>query len=282
MQTLVDQLNHLCNNKSLHVGWYVKDLRTGESADRNGHTIVPSASVRKISIMMCALEAVNQGSLSLEQGIEIQEKYQENDFGPIRHLSPGLNITMADALTLMIIVSDNTCTGAIVDMLGIEQVNSYCKSVGMTGTTHRFKVPPRGLDRDHSVDAVNSTTPCDVGHLLNLIQLGCTEVKAADQLGCLPEHCNLAIDILSQQMLMAALPSRLPYETKVAHKTGTSQDSRTHNDAGIVFHRNVPRFILSVFTDLAPIVLQDGMPAQFAGEQLIGRLARVCYDHFTS
>lgn len=282
MQTLVDGMNHVCDDKPFHVGWYVKDFRTGETADRNGDTVVPSASVRKISIMMCAMRAVNEGSLSLEQRIKIQAKYQENDFGPIRHLSSGFSITLADALTMMIILSDNTCTGTIVDMLGIDLINAFCESVGMTGTTHRFAVPPRGLDRGHPVTAVNATTPSDVGHLLDLIQRGSNEPKVADRLGCLPEHCNLAIDILSKQMLSAALPSRLPYGTKVAHKTGTSMDSREHNDAGVVFQGDDPLFVLTVFTDHVPLALPDGMPAQFAGEQLIGQLARTCYDHFAS
>ncbi len=280
MESLVDNLNRLCDEKPFHVGWYVRDLRTGETANRNGHTVVPSASVRKISIMMCALQGVSEGRFSLDQPVEIQAKYQQNDFGPFRLLSPGFSITLADALTMMIVLSDNTCTGTIFDMLGIDRINAYCKSVGMTGTTHRSGVPPRGLDRDHPVTAVNATTPSDVGHLLDLISRGCKAEEVARQLGCLPEHCNLAVDILSNQMLMAALPSRLPYGTRVAHKTGTGLDSRSHNDAGIVFQGDDQRVVLTVFTDRVPQALPDGMPAQFAGEQLVGQIARICYDFF--
>ena len=79
-----------------------------------------------------------------------------------QHLQPGFTLPFRDHLTMMIIVSDNTCTGTVADMVGLDQVNALCHAVGMNGTTHRQGIPPKGLDRDHPVDAVNATTPADV------------------------------------------------------------------------------------------------------------------------
>jgi beta-lactamase class A len=73
---LAGQLNALCEAQPFHIGWYLKDLRTGAEADRHGHTIVPSASTRKIAIMMAALREVHSGRFSLDQPITIKAEYQ--------------------------------------------------------------------------------------------------------------------------------------------------------------------------------------------------------------
>ncbi len=79
MERLVQRLNGLCDEQPFHTGWYLKDLRTGEVADRHGQVVVPSASTRKVAIMMAALRAVHQGRLALDQPVTIEARYQRNN-----------------------------------------------------------------------------------------------------------------------------------------------------------------------------------------------------------
>src|SRR5687768_2708031 len=169
MKDLVHRLNELCDGVPFPASWALEDLATGARADRFGDIAVPSASTRKISIMMAALAAVHAGKLALEQRVTIEARYQDNDSGTFQHLTPGFAITLRDALVMMIIVSDNACTGLVVDHVGLQAVQRYCESVGMTGTTHRFGMPPRGLGRDHTLEEVTTTTPNDQRLLLGLI-----------------------------------------------------------------------------------------------------------------
>jgi beta-lactamase class A len=278
LDTLAADLNKLCDEYPFHTGWYLKELRTGQAADRYGHVVVPSASTRKIAILMAALKAVHEGRLALDQPVTIQAKYQDNDSGCFQHLQPGFTIQFRDALVMMIIVSDNTCTGTVADMVGLDAVNALCRAIGMRGTVHRHGLPPRGLPRDHALDAVNVTTPADVGLLLDLILQGSDDPAAAATLGCTPQLCRYALDILSWQKLRNRLPAWLPAGTKVAHKTGTGV--RNQNDAGIIYLGERPLFILTVFTEHLPEELPNGLPGHTAAVQLIGRLCRMCYDAF--
>jgi beta-lactamase class A len=275
MRDLVQRLNQQCDAQPFQTSWYLKDLTTGDRADRLGHVPVPSASTRKISIMMAALSAVHDGKLSLDQKVTIEAKYQDNDSGTFQHLTPGFWITFRDALVMMIIVSDNTCTGTVVDLVGLPAIQRYCESVGMTGTIHRFGIPPR-LGREHTLEQVTTTTPNDQGLLLELIWQGTTDPAVAARLGCTPELCRLGLDILSWQKLKTRLPSLLPLGTKVAHKTGTG--SRGYMDAGIIFKGDRPLCILTAYTEHVPEALPDGTPGFSAANQLIGRMARLCYD----
>ena len=192
-----------------------------------------------------------------------------------QHLTPGFWITFRDCLVMMIIVSDNTCTGTVADLVGLGEIQRLCESVGMTRTIHRFGIPPR-LGPEHTLDQVTSTTPNDQGLLLELILQGTTDAAVAARMGVTPSLCRLGLDILSWQKLKARLPSQLPLGTKVAHKTGTG--SRGYMDAGIVFKGEHPLFILTAYTDRVPAALPDDTPGFTAANQVIGRLARLAWD----
>ncbi len=279
IEHLANRLNELCSTQPFETGWFLKDVTGGESVHRRGHVVVPSASTRKISIMMTALRAVNAGALSLDQSVAIQAKYQVSTSGCFQHLRPGFTVTLHDLLVMMIVVSDNTCTGTVADMLGLDQINEFCGSIGMNGTTHRQGIPPSTdlhIDRPADLGRMNATTPADVGLLLDLMQQGTQDSGAAGRLGCTPALCRLAIDILSWQLMNTRLPALLPTDTKVAHKTGTA--ARNINDAGIIYRGNRPLFILTAYTNGVPWDLPDGTPGKAAASQHIARLCRTCWD----
>jgi beta-lactamase class A len=123
---------------------------------------------------------------------------------------------------------------------------------------------------------VTTTTPNDQGLLLELILRGTTDEAVAARLGSTPALCRLGLDILSWQKLRARLPSQLPLGTKVAHKTGTG--ARGYMDAGIIYRDDRPLCILAAYTEHVPAALPDGTPGFTAANQLIGRMARLCYD----
>ena len=279
LERLEGRLNDLCGGQPFETGWYLKDFASGEAVHRRGYVVVPSASTRKISIMMAALHAVNAGRLSLEQRVTIQAKYQNNTSGCFQHLRPGFSLTLYDLLVMMIVVSDNTCTGTVADLLGLDQINEFCRSVGMTGTTHRQGIPaPVDVqgDRPAVPGRVNATTPADVGLLLDQIQQGTETGNAAALLGCTPQLCRLGVDIMSWQLLNTRLPALLPEDTVVAHKTGTAL--RNFHDAGIIFRDGRPAFILTVYTDGVPRELPDGTAGRAAVSGHIARLCRTCWD----
>jgi beta-lactamase class A len=280
---LVGRLNAVCDAQPFETGWYLKDLETGEVADRRGDVVVPSASTRKIAILMAALRAVHAGRLSLEQPVVMRAEFQISDSGCFQLLRPGFTITLQDVLTMMMVVSDNTCTGTVVDMLGLDDINAFSRAAGMTGTVHRQPIPPKvdaaaaapdATPRD--VDAMNVTTPRDVGGLLEQILRGADNAAIAARLGSTPALCRLALDIMASLLFHDRLPGLLPRGTKVAHKTGTA--AHNFNDAGIVFEQDRPLFILAVYTGGVPWTMPDGAPGERAAAHHIARLTRMCWD----
>lgn len=276
LQPLVERLNALCEPMPYHIGWYVKDLRSGVEADRYGHVPVPSASTRKISILMTAIKQVHEGRFRLDQPVTMEAKYQNNTSGVFQHLQPGFTIQFRDALVLMIIVSDNTCTGTIADMVGLDNVQAFCDAIGMTGTRHRLGIPAAGNDRSPPLDKVNVTTPADVGLLLDLMQQGAADEHAAARLGATAELCRYALEIMTWQKFVTRIPYLLPEGTVVASKTGSLPGN--YHDAGIVYQDGSPLYIFTVYSSGVPEALPDGSPGNAGSSLLMARMSRTIWD----
>lgn len=277
MDELAEELNRQCDSQPFHTGWYLKDLITGQEANRFGDLVGPSGSTRKISILMTALKEIHEGRLSFHQPLTPDPKYQINNSGCFRFFQPGFTLPLIDHLVMMIIVSDNVSTGMLVDMIGLDTINAYCQSVGMVNTTHRENIPSASLPWDHAPDATNATTPNDVGLLLGKIIAGSQNQTAAAELGVTPQLCKRAVEILSWQELTNRLPLLMPPDAKVAHKTG--RGVRNHADAGVIFRGDEPRYILTVYTDQVKPVLDDGRAGRGTAHVHIATLCRTCWDY---
>jgi beta-lactamase class A len=282
---VVTRLNARCEAHPFHVGWYLRDLRTGLHAGRNADVVVPAASTRKVAILMAAMRAVHRGDLDLEAPVTVDERWLVSDSGVFQYFRPGFTITVHDVLLMMIIVSDNACTGIVCDLIGLDAVNALSRDVGMTNTVHREAIPQytimsRVADGSAVMSdlpgTVNETTPADMGRLLEAILRCEADALFAETMGVSPRLGSLALEMMSRQRLRARLPFLLPGDTRVAHKTGTS--GTTYNDVGIVYRDGAPQFVLAVYTFQVPAILPDGRAAPGATSLLIGGLARDCWD----
>jgi beta-lactamase class A len=276
VQQLAERLDALCEREPFVTRWWLRELDGNVEAGRDADVVGPSASTRKIAILLAALHQVHEGRWSLDDPLSPDPCYQRDESGCFQHFQPGFTLPLIDHLTMMIIVSDNTSTGMLVDMLGLERLNAYSRAAGMANTTHRDGIPSPTLTWDHPPDATNATTPRDVGQLLGRILAGSDDKRAARELGLTPVFCRRALDILLAQRIDNLMRYQLPPTARIANKTGTGV--RDHADAGIVFADEEPRFIFAAFCDYVPPVLPDGRAGKGAAQLHIARLSRVCWD----
>ncbi len=277
MDQIAARMNAICDEQPFKTRWFLRDLKNGRDAEREGSVETPSASVRKISIMMAALAAVHDGRLRLDEPVTLEARLQKDvASGTYRYMTPDCVIPFRDVLVNMIITSDNVCTQAVLERIGAGSMDEYCQAVGMVGSHHRGLIPPLGIGWDHPVTATASTTQADQVHLLHQILLGTEDAAVAAKLRCSTELCRLGLDILSWQLLRNLIPNLLPYGTKVAHKTGRGRRGRM--DAAIVFDGGKPLFILAAATDWVPDTMPDGLPGYAASFSTIGRISRAAWD----
>lgn len=275
---LETRLQDLSSDRGFEVYWHVRLAATGEELTRGGDAVLPSASVRKISVMMAALHAAAEGRLDLDQPVTIEKELQEGILsGVCQYMTPGLTFPMRDAILQMIITSDNICTHEVMKGFEIPEFTDYCRRIGMDRTTHRTRLPPVGLSAGHSLDMVTTTTARDQVLLLQLILAAAKGDPAAiERLGVDAAMCATALRFLTWQRFRSMIPGHLPTMTTVANKTGWGE--RGWMDAGIVFKGEAPLYIMSVTTDEVPKTMPDGMPGRVAATGLIAELSRACWD----
>ena len=209
------------------VGLAVKNLKTGESYEYKADQPMPTASLIKLPIMIAAYDAVESGKLTLDNMIELKKEDQVPGSGVLTtHFSPGTKISLRDAIHLMMVYSDNTATNLVLDKLGLPTTNELMAKLECPETRVNSKVFRRdtsiAIERSQEY-GLGSTTAADM-------------VKLGEQL----HSKKLVSEKASQQMLdhmfacedKLKVPRMLPSGTRVAHKTGSVNSSRT--DAGII------------------------------------------------
>lgn len=274
------RLQALSEKRGFDVYWHVRLAASGEELTRGGDAVLPSASVRKISVMMAALRAAGEGRLDLDQPVVIQKEAQPGILsGVCQYMTPGLTFPMRDAILQMIITSDNICTYEVMKGLEISEFTGYCRRIGMDNTTHRTRLPPLGLSPEHALEHVTTTTARDQVLLLQLILAGAHgDAAAVARLGVDAEHCAMALRFLTWQRFRSMIPGHLPTMAEVANKTGWGE--RGWMDAAIVFKDGVPLYIMSATTDQVPRIMPGGLPGRVASTAVISELSRACWDAF--
>jgi beta-lactamase class A len=112
-------------------GIYVKHLKTGEEAAVRGDETFNSASVIKIPIMVLAYQIADQGKLKLDARVTMTKADYRGGSGVLRTHDPGLQPTVRDLITQMIITSDNSATDLMIAQVGgVAPVNGWLKSNG--------------------------------------------------------------------------------------------------------------------------------------------------------
>jgi len=222
------------------VGVSIIDLATGERLSIRGDDPVSSASVIKLPILVELFHQVQRGPLKLTDPIIMLASDQRPGSGVLQFLSTPHQLTVGDAATLMIILSDNTATNLIIDKVGIRNVNARMDSLGLKHTRLHAKV---FLGTSTSIDTAATrlwgfgvTTPSDIAEIFARLYRGQIVSDSASK---------QMIGILKNNFDYAEVPRYLPAGVSVAHKTGALNASR--HDCGIVFSK--PRdYVICVMT----------------------------------
>jgi beta-lactamase class A len=190
----------------------------------------PSASVIKLPLVMTLYADAARGFLDLDEVVAVGDRVDGS--GVLRHMRDVERLSLRDLATLAIIVSDNTATNRLIERVGLDRVGERLREWGCPMTRlarkmYDFDAAKRG---DENLMTARET----VSLLLRLDRGECEDRSTSDAVLAVLEQC--------QDRTM--LRRYLPYEVKVAHKTGTLDESR--NDAAII--RGGRPVIVAAFT----------------------------------
>ncbi len=123
---LKEVLNSIASGAAGDVSIYAT-TPDGEFAIRENE-VKHSASILKVPAAMACLAAADRGEIDLDTLLKIEEPVGGS--GVLAYMSGTEQITLRNALTLSIIVSDNTAANLIIEHVGLERIQSFFKRAG--------------------------------------------------------------------------------------------------------------------------------------------------------
>ncbi len=206
------------------IGFYYKNLVTEEVITYHADEAYLAASVIKLYIMAEAVRQCKEGILSRDDMVTIDKSKCVPSCGALTYMHDGLEVTIQDLYTLMIILSDNSATNFLIDILGEDAINTCIQELGSEKTQLNRKM----YDTEKSTRGIqNYVCPEELGVFLEKLYYG--EIFDAD---C-SEHM---LSVMKDQRLNGKIPfyiHTLPDRGPIAHKTG--EDTGITHDVGIVY-----------------------------------------------
>jgi beta-lactamase class A len=112
------------------VSLFAKNLDTGETYGLNADDRVRTASTIKIAVMVEAFAQVAEGKAKWTDELVLTKEKKVSGSGVLQELSDGLHLTLRDGVNLMMLVSDNTATNLVLDVLTTDSVNARMEALG--------------------------------------------------------------------------------------------------------------------------------------------------------
>ena len=233
----------------------------------NGDKIFHAASLMKVPVMIEVYRLASRGVLSLNDALNIKNQFRsvidqsvyriEQDTDEHTYQYLGKTLPIRKLVFQMITVSSNIATNILLEVTGIESIQSTIQRLG----TNKSKVL-RGVEDLKSFERGlnNTVTSSDMALLLK---------RLLDGQAISPSFDERMIEILLSQKIVDMIPAGLPQNCRVAHKTGDI--TQIHHDAGIVFPATGKPYIL--------VILIEGIKSYARSSQLGATISKLVY-HF--
>lgn len=203
------------------IGFYYKDLISGESYGYRENDMFQAASVIKLPIYAVVMKLWAEGKLDLYEKILCRDEDKLPPCGALYFFTGDVELDINTLCGLMISISDNAATNLLIKRLGLDFLNEQFKLIGLKDThLERYlfdaEASAKGLE--------NRIVPAEIGALLESIY----------------RHSFINVEVsrrmeklLLEQQINHKIPGYLPEGTPVAHKTG--EDDGITNDVGVVY-----------------------------------------------
>jgi len=250
------RLREIVANARGAMGLVAVDLVSGERLAINEHLTFPQGSAIKIPILMEVYKQAHEGRFRLTDRRRIEKVHMVGGSGILKEFGDGTSeLSIYDLCVLMIVLSDNTATNVLIDLVGMENVNRTMASLGLTRTRlQRKMIDPAASARGDE----NLSTPAEAARLMEILYRG----EFINR-----EVCEQILAILKKPK-RTAVSSGVPSEVPIASKPGGIPGVST--EWAIVYLKERP-YVLVVMENYG---MGEEASAAFRD------ISRIVYDYF--
>jgi beta-lactamase class A len=174
------------------------DVRSGRRHERDAHVTLPAASTIKVLVSAALWSQVCAGRIDPEQRLPVAEAPVPGGGGLLESMDPDTALTLAELDLLMLAISDNAATNAVIDVVGMDAVNDLAAALGLERTRLcRRMMDIAAAERGNE----NTTSAADMAALL------CALARAD---GIPPRACRRVLAAMAQSHHTDIVPRYLP------------------------------------------------------------------------
>ncbi|MBI3654702.1 MAG: serine hydrolase [Acidobacteria bacterium] len=241
---------------------YAKNLDTGATYSFNGDEKVRTASTIKTAIMVEAFARVAEGKAKWSDELSLTAAKKVSGSGILQELSDGLKLSFRDGVTLMMLLSDNTATNLVLDILTTDAVNARLDALGLQHTRALRKIGGGGesvadKEADNKKYGLGVTTPHEMVMLMEKLERG--EVISR-------EASKEMLDLMKREQGRNGI-GRTLNGVEMATKSGALEALRSN--VGIIYSQR-GRIAMAITCDNMPEV---DWTADNAGYYMLSRLS---------
>ena len=238
-------------------GVVVFDLTSGDRFGANDDFVFPQGSAIKIPILMEVYKQAGEGRFRLTDKLEVSSIHQVGGSGVLKELGDSTSeLAIRDLAVLMVLVSDNTATNMLIDLVGMENVNRTMQSLGLEKTRLRRRM----IDQDASLRGdENTSTPAEAARIMEMLYEG-------EFLG--PDESDAILSILRKPKrggVNSVLPGNIPVPFKPGGIAGVS------TEWAIVELSERPYIV----------VVMENFGLDNEASELIAEISRTAYEYFS-
>jgi len=258
---LDDQVKPIVASFKGKVSLFAKNLDTGETYGLNPDERVRTASTIKIAVMIEAFARVIEGKAKWTDEVVLTKEKKVSGSGILNELSDGLKLTLRDAVNLMMMISDNTATNLVLDVLTTDAVNARMESLGFKQIKIMRKVGSggesmAGKDPENKKYGLGMATPREMVLLLEKLERGEVVSSAASK---------EMIDLMKREQGRYAIGRSL-WDVPIASKYGALDHLRS--SIGIIYSKKGKIAMAISCDDLAEVMWSVDNPAYLLMSEL--------------
>lgn len=159
------------------VNLFAKNLDTGAVYELGGDERVQTASTIKIAVMIEAFSRVAEGKAKWDDELTLTKEKKVGGAGILQEFGDGLRLTLRDAVTLMMVLSDNTATNLVIDVLTADAINQRMEALGFKETRLMRRVfgggeSAEGRKEENKRFGLGRTSPREMVMIMEKIERG--------------------------------------------------------------------------------------------------------------
>ena len=167
-----EKLRAICGEICGDWGLYVSVPAAGEKLVINGAQPFVSASTIKVPLLALLLRDAAEGRVQLHEPYPITEENRVGGSGILCALNRDIRMDLFDYAELMIVMSDNIGTNQVIDAVGMDRLDPFCREMGWPATHLGRKMMTQGRLLPDGTREQNYTSAADLGDMMERIALG--------------------------------------------------------------------------------------------------------------